>query len=379
VGEPRIDVAALVAEIRAEAERLRATLPDETGPPESREAAVRAAAALVPSPVSSIPTGRGRTATAVSGRLAALVDPQAVRLHSHRGRLGTLVVGAKRLLLRLLTPAFTQQAAFNREVHDTLVGMADTAEALDSRLAAIEAAVERGLGVSAMGELPFDYAAFEAEFRSSPETVRAAQSGYLDLFPSSASGPVLDVGCGRGEFLLHLVARGIAARGVDHDEGMAAAARTALVAAGATQAEVIAGDLFEVLEACADGSLGGVTAFQVAEHLGLSRVVRLLRTARRKLRPGGVIVLEVPNVASLIVHTRAWTIDPTHHQPLHPLALRHIVDHCGFTAVELRFSGPVEPELLLEGAGEGDAAARNFARLNRVLFAPQDYAVVARA
>lgn len=363
MAEPQIDIAALVTDIRLEAERLRATLP-----PESRAAELHeeedGAKARVPA------------AAAVTSRLGPHLDPRAVTLQSHRGRLGTLVVAAKRLLVRLLTPSMEQQAAFNKEVHDTLVDMADAAAMLERRLVIVEDAALRVPGID---EAPFDDPALKAGLRLLPGAMRATPSEYLELFPSSASGLVLDLGCGRGEFLLDLVTRGIAVRGVDHDEGMAAAARAALAASGATRAEVVTADLFDALEACSDGSLGGVTALRVAEQLGVSRVVRLVRTARRKLRSRGVIVLEVPNVASLIVHARPWTIDPTRHQPLHPLALRHIVAHCGFTEVELRFSSPVEPELVLEAAGDGDAAARNFARLNEVLFAPQTYAVVGRA
>jgi hypothetical protein len=81
----------------------------------------------------------------------------------------------------------------------------------------------------------------------------------------------------------------------------------------------------------------------------------------------------------LITHVRALTIDPTHRQGMHPLTLRFLVEQAGFPRSEIVFSSEVEESLRLEGEGTDDPAARNAARLNSVLFAPQDYAVVAWA
>jgi O-antigen chain-terminating methyltransferase len=85
------------------------------------------------------------------------------------------------------------------------------------------------------------------------------------------------------------------------------------------------------------------------------------------------------NVQSLIAHTKAWTIDPTHRQPLHPLTLRFLVEQAGFARSEIVYSGELEESVRLESEGEADARARNVAKLNSLLFAPQDYAVVAWA
>ena len=61
---------------------------------------------------------------------------------------------------------------------------------------------------------------FEDVFRLSEDVIRERQRPYVSLLEGRQ--PVLDVGCGRGEFLELLRADGIAARGVDLDPGMVA-------------------------------------------------------------------------------------------------------------------------------------------------------------
>jgi len=159
---------------------------------------------------------------------------------------------------------------------------------------------------------------------------------------------------------------------VDHDERGAAECRSRSL-------DVRHGDLLQALEDVPDATLGGVVSFQVVEHLPLSKTVHLLAVARRKLRPGGCLVVETVNVQSLITHARSWTLDPSHRQPLHPLTLRFLVDGAGFVRSEIVYSGEVEVETRLEVAESGDVAARNAARLNALVLGPQDYAVVAWA
>src|SRR5690606_33279973 len=138
------------------------------------------------------------------------------------------------------------------------------------------------------------------------------------------------------------------------------------------------GDPVDALAGYDEASLGGVVCFRHFERLPLAKTVRALSAAHEKLRPGGVLLVEARNLASLIVHLRSWAVDPTLRQPLHPLTLRFLVEEVGFASHEIVYTGEVESDLVLEGAGDGDSAARNAARLNALLFAPQEYAVVAR-
>jgi len=364
------NVEALVEDLRREAEELRRRL--GPSPSDAPSTAVR---------VSAYADRDAATATeARIDRLRALADPRGGPLRSHREAVGGLVLAVKRLLIRLLTPIWEQQTQFDRAAVDAIADLREAQgrlahehDDLDRRLRRIEDALARGTLPASFDpafDPAFDYGRFEARFRD-PERTREKQRRYLAYFPAPDAGPVLDLGCGDGTFLRLLRECSVAGFGVERG-------KVAVERARAAGLDVREGDLLDALAACADASLGGVVAFQVVEHLTLPAVVRLVRLARRKLRPGGCLILETVNLASLIVHARAWTIDPTHRLPLHPLTLRFLVDDAGFRDSELVYSGPVEPERRLETSGTDPLGARNVEILNEVLFGPQDCAVVAR-
>ncbi len=374
--DPPIDVEALVADLREEASRIRtSTGAGSVPPPETREAALAAVGSAGAVDLSSI-GGPGGSAGLRLGNLAALADPGDVAFHSHRARSGRVVVEAKKLLRRLLTPILDRQGAFNRSVVDALAALdatgATRASSIESRLEALERRAGVDADASAGSTGAFDARAFGDRFRGSPEHVRAGQSAYLRWFPDAGAGPVVDLGCGRGEFLDLLRARGIVAIGIESDPELVLAGR-------ARGLDVRPGDAVAELHRCEDASLGGVVAFQVIEHLPFPRLLELLALARRKLRPGGRLVLETVNVQSVFPWTRAWSMDPTHRHPVHPETLRFLAEQAGFAEVEIVFSGPVDERTRLEEGPDLDRESRNARRLNELLFAPQDHALVARA
>lgn len=169
------------------------------------------------------------------------------------------------------------------------------------------------------------YLELERRFRGTEEEIAERISRYLPWLESRAE--VLDLGCGRGEALALLAARGIAARGVDASSSMIEACR-----AKGLSAEV--GDLFEALVAVAPGSLGAVVSFHVIEHLPAESLDRLVRLAWSALRPGGALVLETPNPLSVVVAARNFWLDPTHRRPVHPESLRLSFEQAGFDPVE---------------------------------------------
>jgi SAM-dependent methyltransferase len=222
-----------------------------------------------------------------------------------------------------------------------------------------------------------DYFAFESRMRGRTEDIRERQRAYLDDFRDAA--PVLDVGCGRGEFLGLLREAGVEARGVDADADMVAFAR-------GEGLEVEQSDALAYLEQLGEGSLGGIFLAQVVEHLPPPALVRLLELAHAKLRPGGVLVAETINPLSPIA-LRNYFADLTHAQPLVAETLALLAEQAGFREVETRYANeppaaerlrevelPPEPEL--DAARE--ALAQNVRRLNDQLFGPLDYAIVAR-
>jgi SAM-dependent methyltransferase len=244
---------------------------------------------------------------------------------------------------------------------------------LEERLTRVErrdrAAAPRAVQPAASSEparLVFpDYFAYESRMRGATELVREKQHAYVEDFRQAA--PVLDLGCGRGEFLALLRDAGVEARGVDIDPDMVAYAQ-------GEGLDVDLADVVQYLDSVADASLGGIFAAQVLEHLAAPTVVRLLELAAEKLRPGGVLVAETINPVSPIA-LRNYFADLTHAQPLVPETLELLAQQAGFSNVETRFLN--EPEEKLAEPADPIIAA-NVRRLNDLLFAPLDYAIIAR-
>ena len=219
------------------------------------------------------------------------------------------------------------------------------------------------------------YVAFENAFRGTRDEIRDRLRDYLPLF--AGASPVADLGCGRGEFLELLREAGVQARGVEGNEHSVAACRQAGL-------DVVSGDLLAFLSEQMDGSLGGVFAAQVAEHLPPAVLQAMLREAHRALRTRGVLVLETVNPASAAGFFDVYIRDPTHERPLHPDTLRFLAAAHGFTDVRIELRSPVDAASRLQPIPAGglpgpaaDALNENIARLNAVLFAPREYALIA--
>jgi SAM-dependent methyltransferase len=210
-----------------------------------------------------------------------------------------------------------------------------------------------------------DYFAFESRMRGSTDSIRERQRRYLDDLRAAA--PVLDIGCGRGELLGLLREAGVEARGIDADADMAAYAR-------GEGLDVEQADLIEYLGRTPDGSLGAIFMGQVVEHLPGPTLAQSLGLAAAKLRPGGVLIAETINPLSPIALRNSFA-DLTHAQPLVPETLELLARQAGFAETEIRFLN--EPaERLTEP--DDPVIAANVRRLNELLFAPLDYALVAR-
>ncbi|WP_427913606.1 methyltransferase domain-containing protein [Ramlibacter sp. MMS24-I3-19] len=185
------------------------------------------------------------------------------------------------------------------------------------------------------------YSAFEARFRGSRELIAARLRGYEPfLLPLAAlypGGSAVDLGCGRGEWLELLGQAGFKATGVDLDDSMLAACRE-------RQLDVIHADAVEHLQRLPDASQALVSAFHVVEHIPFESLRTLVREAHRVLQPGGLLILETPNIENLVVGSSSFYLDPTHLRPVHPLLLTFVVEEGGFARTKLlRLNGDPLP------------------------------------
>ena len=265
---------------------------------------------------------------------------------------------------------------------DGLLALRDRLEVLSEEVGAVRASLEAAAPApdiarpAARAARDSVYTAFENRFRGSRDDVRARQADYVALLRDHA--PVLDLGCGRGELLELLREAGVEARGVESNAHAVRECREKGL-------DVAEADLVEHLRRLERGRLGAVFAAQVAEHLPPAVLHAVLAEAHRALRPGGLLVLETVNAASALAFFDVFIRDLTHERPLHPETLRFMAAAAGFSEVRIELRSPVPDDVrlhLLPGGGLPPPVVKalneNVERLNALLFAPLDYALVAR-
>jgi SAM-dependent methyltransferase len=250
---------------------------------------------------------------------------------------------------------------------------------LERRLARIEVssvALARRVSRGAVGggAVDLDYVGFAERFGGSPGAVRERVGRYVRRFEGMSD--VVDVGCGRGEFLELLRGAGIGAVGVDRDEGMVARCRERGL-------EAVRDDALHFLRGRPGESVGGIFAAHLVEHLERGEVVELVRLAFGRLRAGGALVIEAVNPMCLATFGTFYD-DFTRVGPVPPAALEWLAEACGFARVEIEYGSPVPEEHKLRplppsagGEAEVEAFNRGLAAANERLFGFQEYALVA--
>ncbi|WP_198585977.1 methyltransferase domain-containing protein [Pararhizobium haloflavum] len=211
------------------------------------------------------------------------------------------------------------------------------------------------------------YLAFENRFRGSREEITARVRRYIPamktLPPAMDGLPVLDIGCGRGEWLSELRDAGVAVQGADLNVAMVEEAR----AKGHT---VHLGDAIALLKETPDASLAGVTGFHIIEHISYDQLITLFDEARRALAPGGAILFETPNPECLTVGAYTFYFDPTHRNPLPPALTQFLAEARGFERARIiRYDDDLDLEREPRGFDPKE--------INDWFQVPLDYAVLA--
>jgi SAM-dependent methyltransferase len=410
--QPGVDVKAILAEVDAAVEQKKAA--GFYDPAELRRVEEAALAAR------SVDDEPGNLMKLHLARLKELWEPTGWGVSTHRaGPAGRAILGLKKLIYKLsrfpMSVWLARQARFNDEtVHlitvllpliaslrsrmpqaekrlDELeVAMARTAPRIEALLARLEEVVagQEARGGAAPGAAAqvrrarfqsrgAAYLEFENAHRGEPELIKQRQSIYLPIFAKSvtAQTPLLDLGCGRGEFLEAAREAGLAARGLELNPEMVALGRRRGL-------EVAEGDAIEYLRGLPDASLGGILMAQLIEHLSHDELSELVSLAVAKLAEGGFLIAETVNPACLTTLAGAFYLDLTHNKPIHPEAARFLWKWAGLREVEVLYLSPYPERFRLPTSPEANptAGALNQAmkQLNDLLYSFQDYAVVGR-
>lgn len=324
---------------------------------------------------------------------------------SNRAVVGRVIRFAKRVFRRSVRwyaqPIVTQQSEVNLRLADVDERLADATIAARENVRELEARVEllEGLVDRITGDVEqirsttrdpggepetlnhgvqtlLKYSGFEQRHRGTEKSVRPLLEEYVPYFRGCRR--VLDLGCGRGEFLELLTESGIPAYGVDSDESMVNVA-----VAGGKDVRLV--DAVDHLRGLTVGEVDGMFSSQVAEHLTTNQLVTTVDLAYRKLAPGGVFVMETPNPEALFIFATFFYVDLTHIKPIHPEALKWAFEAAGFDDVEIRRVQPVPESARLTPIPEGlrsepgwEMVARNTDTLNELIFGYQHYAVIGR-
>jgi SAM-dependent methyltransferase len=225
----------------------------------------------------------------------------------------------------------------NQQLHEEIASLHRKHQQLNDTLTAYRLRWKRlhqfDVNGDAAHPLPLiDYFLFENQFRGPREEVRRRQSVYVPYFKDQ--GPVLDIGCGRGEFVELLTAEQIPVTGIDANPDMADFCQELGL-------PVVRDEAMPYLGRQDDHSLGGIFLGRVVEQMSPDAFVQLLSLCWAKLRKGGVLVVQAINPLC----PRAcedFFVDPTRVRPVHPDLLRFLFESQRLTILESIYTSPVD-------------------------------------
>ena len=212
------------------------------------------------------------------------------------------------------------------------------------------------------------YAGFEDRYRGTRMDILERQRIYLPAIKEAVDAvgdkPLLDIGCGRGEFLELLREGGFTGRGIDINPTMVARCSEQGL-------EVDEAEALSWLRSLSANSLAGVTGFHIIEHIPFPILTEIFDECLRVIAPGGLVIFETPNPGNLLVAAERFYLDPTHISPLPSSTISFVIEARGFTCVSVLSLHPVPG---VEHRAYDDPM---FALLQEKLYGPQDYGIVA--
>jgi O-antigen chain-terminating methyltransferase len=223
-----------------------------------------------------------------------------------------------------------------------------------------------------------NYFLFEEKFRGSTEDIKNRQSIYLEYFKNCRN--VLDIGCGRGEFLSLMKENGIGASGIDMNEDM-------VLYCQKNGLEVSQNNALSYLTSLSDKTLDGIFSAQVVEHLQPAELINMVKLSYDKLQYGSYFIAETINPLCVMA-TQWFYLDLSHVRLIHPDTMRFVMESVGFRDIDFKFFSPVPEESKLkkldlsketgEDRTKSELINQNIDKLNKFLYGNQDYAVIGK-
>lgn len=312
-------------------------------------------------------------------------------ISSHRHIIGTLLVKGRELIhgetSRYIDPIIWKQKEFNINVvtilNNIIHRLDETIFASDKIIIDIRTDINKDIEERIIHSKQIEgmnYVAFEDKFRSSRDNIKQRQLVFVQFFEHCNN--VLDVGCGRGEFIELLKERNIGTHGIDINDDMIDYCKSI----GLNVDKI---DAISYLEQIDDKSLDGIFMDQVVEHLEPNYLIKMLSLCHKKMIYGHHIVIETINLLSLTSFVNFFYMDLTHNRPIHPETLKFLLESAGFRDIEIRFLTPLPDEARLkkinmddsmnnEDKRRTDIYNHNIDMLNNTLYGAQDYMIIGK-
>jgi 2-polyprenyl-3-methyl-5-hydroxy-6-metoxy-1,4-benzoquinol methylase len=150
-----------------------------------------------------------------------------------------------------------------------------------------------------------------------------------DHFPPDKNASILDVGCGMGFLLLSLKNAGYTSlSGVDTDEQQVRSCKEKDLNVSLVQ------DSISYLNNNSS-KYDIITLFDVLEHIPSPQQISFARAINNALKPGGRLILTVPNANSVLASRNRY-IDHTHHVLFTEVSLDFVLYNAGFKEIEIQ-------------------------------------------
>lgn len=311
-------------------------------------------------------------------------------ISSHRPIIGRFLIWGRRLvhgeIRRYIDQMINKQEEFNSRIAKILNGMnKDIDDKINRDIGTINEDInihtDKKIIKSDTVEFKntdkmMNYFVFEEKYRGKTEDIKMRQSIFIEYFKNCQN--VLDIGCGRGEFISLLKDNGIVSTGIDIDEDMVLYCKRLGL-------NVIQCDAINYLQSLKDKSIDGIFLGQVIEHLRPEELMSLIKLCYDKLQYGSYIIAETINPLCITAH-QWFYMDLSHMKFIHPETIKFLLESTKFRNIEFKFFSPVPDELKLKRLDITDTKNeskyniinQNFDKLNQFLYGNQDYAVIGK-